>query len=147
MIFIYTGRDLGEPLLRLLRHLENERNRILHLELHRFARLNDDEILLWAADAERIDRNVLAREYVALVAASRETALWLFEARRQPKARWRLTMEQLARLRPIEVAPETRADLQLSTPAPWQRWRRLVARLRRWTARPARSSPVASLIP
>jgi antibiotic biosynthesis monooxygenase (ABM) superfamily enzyme len=108
-------------LTRLLTHLVARKATDLS-DLGRFARVHDDEILKWAASPERLERNEMARSYVQTVMAVRETELWLFEARRTPRARWRLTMEQLARLYPVEAAPETKLGSLLSTPEPSPRW-------------------------
>lgn len=121
--FSYSGRALAPALRRLLSHLIDARA-AAHAELAQYTRTSDDAIAVWAntvdlratdADKRRYER---AMAYVRAVEAVRETELWLFEAMRQPTATWAIDLATVARMYPVQVAPETTAVALLCTPAP-----------------------------
>lgn len=89
-VFEYTGADLIAPLSRLLKHLLDELNEL-------------------SKDEKKYRENC-----IHAIRAIRETELFLFEAKRSPEAKWGLSMEELARLYPVQVAHETMAAVLLS---------------------------------
>lgn len=140
-VFIYSGADIQGPLRRLLAHLQN-RHATAYADLVQYIRTNDDAIAVWAgtidprateSDRRRQER---AQSYVMAVEAVRETELWLFEASRSPLATWALDLGTVARLYPVQIAPETTAVELLRTPEPWPRLNRFFAWFASAFARP-----------
>lgn len=115
-LFKYKGIDLQFPLERLLRYLISMREHY-RKELSMFTHVNESEFIEWASssdDKSNFQRNQIARKFVSHIASSRETEIFLFEVKRNPEDVWNLTIEELARLYPVQVAHETMAAELLS---------------------------------
>jgi antibiotic biosynthesis monooxygenase (ABM) superfamily enzyme len=121
MTFTYSGRELVKPLRRLLVHSHSESAR-LRFDLNAYAHDNENDFIRWAQSSDTTttaERNGRARLYLRSVERVREVELWLYEVKRKPRATWTLDLEGLAKLYPVEIAPETTAGELLKEGKGW----------------------------
>ena len=113
LLFEYKGKELIRPLTTLLK-IHDENITAIDAKISRYGAA-DIEAAKEAArlsgprqTAGELEVRRLNSERVELLARRRETELWLFECRRTPRAKWQLTMRDLAALYPIatpRIAP------------------------------------------
>lgn len=106
LLFIYKGKELVKPLLVLLarhdsdiRALDAELAKQLPADIEAARTPSGIQVRKQTTGEMAVRR--LDFEKVELLAKRRETELWLFEAKRTPRAKWSLNMRDLANLYPL----------------------------------------------